>query len=97
MRVVWFLAVVWLTPFLFFGWRAWLTWPSKQKRERQREVSWLYDHHFGRQSHETNRQLILLPTGSRKTNATHSDLWFRIWIIEIFSVLLALFVIVAFE
>ena len=46
MRAVVFLAAFWLIPFLFFGWRMWGTWPSKQKRERQREASKLYDCHF---------------------------------------------------
>jgi hypothetical protein len=44
MRAVVFLAAFWLMPFLFFGWRTW--WPSKQERERQREISKLYDCHF---------------------------------------------------
>ena len=46
MRAVVFLAVPWLMSFLFFGWRTWATWPSKHERERQREVSKLYDYHF---------------------------------------------------
>jgi hypothetical protein len=33
---------------LYFGWRVWATWPSEQERERQREVSKLYDYHFER-------------------------------------------------
>jgi hypothetical protein len=99
MCVVWFLAVLWLTPFLFFGWRAWLIWPSKQESERQREVSELYDYHFGQQNHGIKSKLILLPAGSRKSNATNNDLWFRIGIIglEVLSVLLAIFVIFAYE
>jgi hypothetical protein len=99
MRVVWLLAVLWLTPFLFFGWRAWLIWPSKQERQRQREVSKLYDYHFGRQNHGTKSELILLPRGSRKTSTTDNDLWFRIGIIglEILSILLAIFVLFAYE
>jgi hypothetical protein len=99
MRVVWFLAVLWLTPFLVFGWRALLTWPRKQERERQRRVSKLYDYHFGRQNHGTKSELILLPRGSRKTNAPSNDFWFRIGIIglEILSILLAIFVLFAYE
>jgi hypothetical protein len=49
MRAVVFLAAFWLMPFLFFGWRMWAAWPSERERERQREVSKLYDYHFKRQ------------------------------------------------
>jgi hypothetical protein len=99
MRVLWFLAALWLMPFLIFGWRAWLTWPSKQERKWQREVSKLYDYHFGRQNYGTNSGIILLPTGSRKVHAPNKDLWFRIGIIglEVLSVLLAIFLVFAYE
>ena len=46
MRAVAFVVAPWSMSFLFFGWRTWATWPSKQERERQREVSKLYDYHF---------------------------------------------------
>ena len=47
MRAVAFVVIApWLMSFLFFGWRTWATWPSKQGQERQREVSMLYDYHF---------------------------------------------------
>lgn len=46
MRAVVFLVVLWLTPFLYFGWRVWATWPTRQQRERQRHASRLYDRHF---------------------------------------------------
>ena len=102
MRIVWFLTVLWLMPFLFFGWRAWLIWPSQQECEWQREVSKLYDFHFGRQSHGTKGELILLPTGSRKADATNNELWLRAGIfgleaLSVLSVLLAIFVILAYE
>jgi hypothetical protein len=45
MSVLTFLVVLWTTPFLYLGWRLWVTWPSKAERERQREVSTLYDRH----------------------------------------------------
>jgi hypothetical protein len=40
------LALFWLTPLVFFGWRLWATWPSKRQRKLQGEISRLYDHHF---------------------------------------------------
>ena len=46
MRAVVFLVALWITPFLFFGWRVWATWPSQHERERQHEISKLCDHHF---------------------------------------------------
>ena len=66
MRTVVFLVTLWLVPFLYFGWRAWATWPSKQESERQREVSKLYDWHFeGRRRSHSNKQatLVLRPRG----------------------------------
>ena len=62
MRAVVFLATLWLVPFLYFGWRACATWPSKQESERQREVSKLYDWHFeGRRRSHSNKQATSLP------------------------------------
>jgi len=47
MRAVAFVVVApWVMSFLFFGWRTWATWPSKQERKRQRDVSKLYVYHF---------------------------------------------------
>ena len=63
MRAVAFVVAPWSMSFLFFGWRTWATWPSKQERERQREVSKLYDYHFEerrRQSY-SNAQLTPIP------------------------------------
>jgi hypothetical protein len=61
MRALAFLVVLWTMPFLYFGWRAWATWPSKRERERQREISKLYDHHFDRRRATTAREENLAP------------------------------------
>jgi hypothetical protein len=45
MSTITFLVVLWTTPFLYLGWRAWVTRPSREERERQREISRLYDLH----------------------------------------------------
>jgi hypothetical protein len=64
MRAVVFLAAFWLMPFLFFGWR---TWPSKQERERQREVSKLYDCHFAADASQVLPGVLVAPR-RRKTS-----------------------------
>jgi len=64
MRVVVLLVALWITPFLYFGWRVWATWPNKQARKPQREVSKLYDHHFkGRRAQTATGSLRLSHKG----------------------------------
>jgi len=75
MRAVAFVVVApWVMSFLFFGWRTWATWPSKQERKRQRDVSKLYVYHFDERRRQSYSNAVDADSGAagRKFNLFQS-------------------------